>query len=328
MKKSSILAVVSALCIAGIFGACSNMNGQEQKEKKKQPVQNEKVSISVKGSTADGVTSIDAKVTVSSENSRMVNSYKKLDSYRLRTKVIDGQIYTRLDYDADSEGLKRSILTNNSEAVVIDTDTGSEILRLPVDNQDSNMISSQKIGGRIKFDEVDFEMQKILFDKNMDETGRYAIYNAPSDFLLKSSNSDTQYSSMIIMFDTIDEVFSGTQTVEVKQDGETVTTTMTNLYEVVGEEPVFVGQIIEEEHDIVGEIQLAEDTPDICFESAEEITEDELLELQEEYLTAEVEPVTGDLSDPDYITTTYILYEDVVINSVDDSAFRILLGGK
>lgn len=328
MKKSSILAVVSALCIAGIFGACSNLNWQDQKEKKKQPVQNEQVSVSVKGDTTEGVTSIDAKVTVSSENSRMVNSYKTLSSYRLRTKVIDGQVYTRLDFDADSDGLKRSVITNNTEAVVIDTASGSEVLRIPVDNQGSNMISSQKIGGRIKLEEVDYEMRKIVFDKTTDESGRYVIYNAPSDFLLKSSTDDTQYSSMIIMFDTIDEVFSGTQTVEVKQNGETVTTTISNLYELVGDEPVFVGQIVEEEHDIVEEIPQVEDTPDFNFEEAEEITEEDLAKLQEEYLTAEIAAVTGDLSNQDYTTTTYVLYENVVVNSLDESAFRILLEGK
>ena len=74
-----------------------------------------------------------ANVSVYKMNSRENNSLELDSKYRLFTKLLNGEQYTRLDMkDESSDGRLRSIVTSENEMVLFDSESEEVQYRLPV----------------------------------------------------------------------------------------------------------------------------------------------------------------------------------------------------
>lgn len=328
------LSRVIVLAISMVLAGCQvdepRGTGKQGAAAKQAPV----VNIAFKDSATDAVTSWSANVVVTQSNNRSVGGTKELQRYAVRTKLIDGRVVSRIDLPPRGTMGARTVVTDGQTTVVADTGSGAVLNRVITPTPaglDTNV--SQRLMGRVSSAEFVAAARKLSYDVAVEDSGRWTIVSVPEVSLVSLRSGAVQPNipkNYQIVFDTIDETIASTVLVEEGPDGTVLTTTTTNQYQMVEDQPILIGQVIEEEHTIPGSLPLGPDAlpAEIVPEALEEVTQGQLEEMAKTSLVVDVDPIIGDRSDPSYTLTTFIQYSDIELNGVDEAAMRILLGGQ
>jgi hypothetical protein len=292
------------------------------------------VSISFdSGKNGSGIESYSADVTVQTGNSRIANSERVAAGFRISTKIIDGSLRTRIDYSKEQfpDLRARTMITDGTEAVLFFSDNLSVDRRIsfPDAGESIPLLTSNRIMGRVPYDQVITEMNKLSFKITKDPTNSLALFEAPTEILKKIGSEKQKISALRIFYDMAQETLKGSETVEQRIDEEIVTTDTSFYYQMVDEQPVLIGQVIEEKHDVAASIDMSGSMlpQNINPDEIPTISEEELESLRQQGLAFDYNQQTGDLSDPDYTNTTITTYDNIKINQVRDTDMRVVFDG-
>ena len=272
-------------------------------------------------------TSYAANVTVYSMDSRKDSSLKMDSSYKLSAKLINGEQYTRLDMnDKSPDGRLRSVVTGPEQMIVFDSVSDEIQMRLPVDNQLSNDLLFLQDG--LGFGNTDIDMTKVKANRlslDITESETSLLINFPSEMF--SSEFEKRVSTEV-RYDTVSETLTNIETVDVREDGAVVTTSIEFVYHDCGDgNYVKVGMITKIHTEIEQKVVGFDDSVP-HYDSLDDIPEISEADFRKMEAAGNIfeEPYAkfGDPSDLSSTLTVVEVYEDIKINETDDSAFRLL----
>lgn len=221
-------------------------------------------------------------------------------------------------------GVARTFVANDKETVVYNSSTKSIECRIPAeaDVSDSELLTVNPITGRINLDLVRSESKRLNLDfADNTETDGKCILSFPSE----NVNGQTIVSSKIV-FDSVNEVIDYVEVEMIPVEGVRMITTQSNIYQNVEDRILKVGQktVIETKYDQI------EEYPEEYFESFDEIpdiSEEDYRLLMEYGNGIEDENfIIGNPFDGSNIQTVIEVYENIEVNKVKDSEFRLVLG--
>ncbi len=264
-------------------------------------------------------------------NNRKQTSLKKSNKYRLSLKKINGVQYSRIDMDSDHNGgIARSVITNDKECIIFNTNTEEIECRIPVDSSFDalSFMNSENGLSRINLDKIKADAKRLSLDVTEEEDSKSICVSLPSD-LFNSNESLTKRLSTKVMFDTINETLNEVEIVTIDDEGIKVTTTSNPVYEITDDgTPVKIGMItvidknnpnrIEGFPDDYPVYNSYDDIPDITHEEAEKM-------LKAGTAFVEKNITFGDPADMSSVETIVEKYNSVEINKIDDSLFRLAL---
>lgn len=261
-------------------------------------------------------------------NDRKPNSYRTMGKYRLMLKTVDGKLRTRLDFSPlNAEERASTVLTDGTDVIIYDTATKQISQRLTVNTPLAGVTTiSQRIMGRIDPNAFKSGMARLSFDTTQDSTGRYAFYAAPSAVLQKMTGvNGATVSDFRLVFDLQDDAVQGTEQVQVTPDGEKITTDVNYQYQMVQDQPVLTGQVVEEHHEFPNKLDAGPDLlPQVVnTDDIEEITQEQNDQLTAQGQSFPLDITTGDRTDPNYTLTTFTTYDNISVNATPDSDLRI-----
>ena len=268
-----------------------------------------------------------ANVSVYKMNNREDKQFALDSKYRLSTKLVNGEQYTRLDMnDKSPDGRFRSIVTSEKEMVLFDTESEEVQYRLPVGTVSNDFAFIQDgLGfGKVDLDLVKAEAARLSFDVSEDDKKSNMII-ALSGELFSSDYSERISTRM--SFDMSTDLMTSVELVDIRADGSKVTTTTEFCYQKCDEEYVKVGMITT--IDTKYEKRLEGISEDIeYYESMDEIPEisqEDLKKMQEcGNIFEDTSIKFGDPADLSSVVTIVEVYEDIEINKTDDSVFKLL----
>ena len=325
-RKVLYLFILSALLIAA---ACKNaVDGTSQLY---EPFKSNPVTITWNGKADKGVESFEADVEVHTLNNRTDVHAQLRDKYRLAVKTIAGRTFIRLDFPADElHGIAaRSMLSNGSEMVIFDPQTEVIEQRIALDNpNDPNLdfLKGETAVSRLNLKTIRAEASRLAFDvEDNKETGLLTL-NLPPNLL--GSNADDQLISSRVSFDTHTDTLHEAETIHIREDGTKITSNTIVLYEDKDGEPVKVGSVTEITYDNPNKITgISEDVP--IYNSEDDIpklSQAEHAALQEQGIVVPNEQlIFGDPGDLSYKETVVEVYQDIGINTAQDTLFKLLL---
>lgn len=132
--------------------------------------------------------------------------------------------------------------------------------------------------------------------------------------------------SEAIYFDTELEVPVGSDYVIIDENSTKISTEETTFYQLVNDVPVQTGELIVREVDFPYTIDTSDRQIPILnsADEAQPVSETELAALEESgAIVFKEDTVLGDPADPDYTETINVQYENIELNMVPDSYFRI-----
>lgn len=287
----------------------------------------EPVVVSVKSGSIEEMKSYSTDVTFYSGNNREIGGITEQQKYRLSVKEIDGNIHTRIDYPSEmfTDGVARSSLTTDSEMFIFQTSNNElehrQVLEIPEISQRMEVFSGinrMMIKARIPdFSNFRVELFDIASDISENVENNLMLVKLPMD----------DYDEFSLTFDLEEEVLLNTESKEVLEDGTTLTTTTEYVYQDVDGELIKVGEILESSFDVEETIDISGyELPIIESEDdVEEMSLEDIDALEEEGgIAYDVVPVLGDPADLDYIETDIQLFDNIEINAVDESIFRVM----
>lgn len=335
MKKIKVLLVSSLLLL---FFACGNINSNSNELIEE--LNEREVSIYTGQSSGDSkeIESYQANVKSYYSNNRTGVDMEPQQEYRLSMKVIGDRVYSRLDFESENfpDQRARSIVSNDNEAVVMFSDNGDIEARFPVDkSSDRQLLDNSKLSslGRVDIDNILKEAKRLSFDIQDDTPGALMV-NIPASTFQSQTNGygfESKVVSCKLNFDTEKDILHSTEMELIESDGTSIEIETHPLYKEQDGLMVKVGQVqvinnkpnidMSDLESVVQEYESIEDIP--------EISEEELTALQEsgEVSLEETELLLGDPSNPDFQETFVELYEDVEVNTLSDSIFKIVLEG-
>lgn len=307
---------------------CIGLTSCEQKiNDSKMKKYTDTMSVSVKSGSIKKIESYSANVVFYTGNSRKIGGITEKQRYRISVKEVNGSVLYRADYPSKnySDGIARSVLATNDELFIFHTGTNNlehrtNLTTSAIDKYDGSFSEMNRMAilGKISdFQNFRTKLYDIYKDISVDDENKTMLINIPSE----------EYSHFNITFDLEDQTLLGSETKEILEDETIITTNTKYLYQDTDGEIIKIGTIIETHYDIKNLIDAsAYALPIIESEEDVRIITDEELEAIEEQggLVYNVVPVIGDPSDPDYTETLVQLFEDIEINSVDDTLFDIL----
>jgi hypothetical protein len=255
-----------------------------------------------------------------------------VSQYRLATKIIDGQIYTRLDFPEDTQNkiAARTVVTNGKEIICFNPITNEVQMRGPVPDTFTDSLSEFSERPRSLFQKLDIaQMRTRLASLNCDiqgtEDGKKWVVEFPQTLLTRYNVTPEQTTqSFKVYLDEATGTVAGSEQIAVEDDGTILTTKVTNIYEEKDGVPIPIG-IVQEQH--VDEPYTI-DTSDSCLppydeNSAPVISEEESQELIESGQALAIDVMTGDPSDPDYTEQTITVYDSIELNTAPDILFKV-----
>lgn len=336
MKKTKCLLSLSLVLL---MFACGNLS-TNSKDDITAKFDDREVSIYTGESSnaSREIESYQANVKTFYSNNRIGVDMEPQQEYRLSMKVIDGQVYSRIDFDSETfpDQRSRSIVSNDKESILFYSETGQVESRFPVDQTEERfLLDSDKLSalGRIDIDFVLSEAKRLAFDIN-DETPGALMVNVPASAFKAQSNGYGFESSVVsckLNFDTDKSVLVSSTMEVVESDGTTIGVETHPLYQEENGVIVKVGQVqvvdnkpseeLYEDDSVIEEYESVEDIP--------EITDEELAQLQEsgEVSLEETDILLGDQSSADFQEVFVDLYDDVEVNTLSDSLFKMALEG-
>lgn len=326
-RKVLYLFILPALLAAA---ACKNsvVGGTSQLY---EPFKSNPVTITWNGKADKGVESFEADVEVHTLNNRTDVHAQLRDKYRLAVKTIAGRTFVRLDFPADEAGgiAARSMLSNGSEMIIFDPKTESIEQRIALDNStDSSFdfLKGETAVSRVNLKMIRAEAARLAFDVDENEETGLLTLNLPPNLL--GSNADDRLISSRVSFDTHTDTLYEAETVHIREDGTKTTTNTIVLYEDKDGEPVKVGSVTEITYDNPNKITgISEDVP--IYNSEDDIpklSQAEHAALQEQGTVVPNEQlIFGDPGDLSYKETVVEVYQDIGINTAQDTLFKLLL---
>jgi len=292
------------------------------------------VSVYNGDKTLPSIESFQANVVSYYSHDKKGIEMKVQQEYRLSMKIIDGEIFSRIDVNADSFGdsRARTFISNDKETVCLYTDTKEIEARIPLTehNLSNRLLPKQGLPmlGKVQLDKIVSTANRLSYDVDNKTPGVLTIGLPPKAF---SSDAEVEgYSQEIVSyklhFDTEDKVMASTEMVVNENDGTVQTTSYYPLYKDVDGKAVEVGSVTEIESDIDENLDVSDSAAESydSIEAIPEVTEAEIEAMEAEGNISETdsEPWIGDPSDPDFKETYVELYNDVELNTLNDSYFR------
>lgn len=329
-KVQSLVSLLCVLMVTLLLLACPNTATPTTADAEDLFSENP-VNITWKGDPSDGMESYQADIEVYAMNNRTDTHTTLQNKYRMSLKTINDVPHVRLDFAPEfNGGVYRSIMTNDSEMLVFDTNSGVIEYRLPVEDevpQDLAFLGAELTLSRVNLSLIRSESKRLAFD--IAETEGVALsINLPSH-LFSDNPYETRLSTRAT-FDTVNETLNEMETVSVLDDGTTMTTHLYPIYEDKNGEPVKVGSVTVIDAKTLNLIE-GFDTDTEIFETIDDIptlSKAEADRLRSEGNLHEMPSITfGNPADLSYEETVIEVYSDVEINTVENSTFRLLIGG-
>lgn len=329
-KVQSLVLLLCGLMVTLLLLACSN--AVTSPSAAAEDLFNENpVTITWKGDASDGIESYSADIEVYAMNNRTDTHTSLQNKYRMSLKTINDVPHVRLDFAPEfNGGVYRSVMTNDKEMLVFDTNSGAIEYRLPVEDevpQDLAFLGTETTLSRVNLSLIRSEAQRLAFDVTETEGVAVSI-NLPSH-LFADNPYETRLSTRAT-FDAVNETLNEMEIVSVLEDGTTITTNLYPIYEDKNGEPVKVGSVTFIDTKVPNLIEGFDPDTEI-FETIDDIPElskEEAAQLEAEGNLHEMPSFTfGNPADLSYEETVIEVYSDIAINTVQDSTFRLLTGG-
>ena len=277
--------------------------------------------------TSEEMISYSADVTVYRMNNRFDSALKKDSTYRLCTKLIDGDKYTRLDMlDASPDGQYRSIITGPQETIIFNTLT-NEIQQRTVSQHeamDFAFLQSELGFGKVNLDLIKKEAKRLALDVTNDQKKSTLLISLPNEYF--STEFEKRISTKL-SYDTKTETLTRIETIDVIENESTVTSTMEYVYQEIDGNYVKIGMIttIDTKYDNL--IELNEPFTDYyeSYDDIPEISDEDFEKMQSEGNIFEIPSFSlGNPADLSSVVTTVEVYDDIDINNTDDSVFKLI----
>lgn len=283
-------------------------------------------------SKSGGIESFQANVKVYSNIDRKPSSGRLVSQYKLATKIIDGIIYTRLDFPADPEKniAARTIVSNGSEMVLLDSATGKIEQRIPVPEQTADLIKTVSQKPVSLFQKIDVaQLRKTFSDlqwdmESNDQKTRWVIHY-PVELLARYNvNSTQKLQSFKLYLDEASGTAAGYEQVVAEEDGTVITTKSTNIYTEKDGVPIPIGMVQESHYDEPYTIDTSDSSvAPYDVEAAPEVSAEEAQQLIESGQALAIDAMTGDPSNPDYTEQTITVYDSIELNAAPDILFKV-----
>lgn len=325
MKKLFLLMFVTTLLIS------CNQVSDENEIPYSQMFEENPVTISwQQNETSDDVKSFKANVSVYSINNRTDTSSVLQTKYRMSLSTINGTQYNRLDFSPEFSGGKtRSVVSDNSQIILFDTSSNEIEYKISMQENispDLAFLGMESAVSRINLDLIKSESKRLSLDL-VEDSKKTLTLDIPNSYFSDNSNSLEKRISTRVAFDVEQEVLQQIEVVTLREDGTKITTTSYPMYQEKDDVPIKIGLVT------VLNSQASEILPGFedaqYFDSIDDIPEmsdEEYERILESGEFEEVENMTfGNPADLSYEEIILEVYNDIEINTVDESAFRILL---
>jgi hypothetical protein len=270
------------------------------------------------------VSSYQASVQNFYSNNRTGVNMEQYSDYRLSLKIIGGEVISRIDYAGNyfQDGQARSIISNSVESIVLIANTDEIESRTPISSIAKKIMpenATKSLMGRVDLNQIASYSRSMSFNIT-DSTPGILTIGIPSDFFpVDSAGADfnSRVVSYNVSYDTQTEVEIQSSMEIHESDGTIISVTSYPLYEEIGNDKIKVGQVTVMNNDIPGVL----DTTDSVIKDTPSLEE-----LGNFVLSEDSDPVLfGDPTSPDKEETFVELYQDIKLNSLEDSFFRVSL---
>lgn len=280
--------------------------------------------------TSSDIKSFQANVSVYSMNNRTDTSSVLQSKYKMSLSTINENQYNRLDFSPEFGGGKaHSVVSDNSQIILFDTNSNEIEYRIPMQeniSQDLAFLGMESAVSKINLDLIKSESKRLSLDL-IEDSKKSLMLDIPSSYFFNNSNSSESRISTRVMFDVEQEVLSQVEVVSVREDGTKITTNSYPMYQDNDGTPIKIGLVTVVKSEAPELLQGFEDAQ--YFESIDDIPEMSDAEYERILESGEFEEVEnmtfGNPADLSYEETILEVYSDIEINTVDESAFRILL---
>jgi hypothetical protein len=310
LVAASLLCALLAACNTGTTPETLSLDGLADRP----------VSIYNADKGTSGVESYQANVKQYYSNDRTGVNMKIVSEYRMSLKLIDGKLFTRIDYPAANmqDGIARTIVSDTSEMLVYQTESQQIEQRIPVADTAKRLMPQnayRSLMGRLDLDVVAIQARTLAFDV-IDATPGIMQVDVPSGFFPESTDG-SDYRSRVakysVRYDTESDVEILSEMELHESDGTKVSVTTWPLYKEYGEDLLKVGQVTVSAFDVPG-----------VLDTSDSVVDNTGLDGESFALADDADAVLlGDPSSPDKTETYVELYEDIELNALADSFFRM-----
>lgn len=304
-------------------------------KKNESPNQNttQPTTVAYTSSDQGGVQSIQADVRISSYKPRILGSQRTNLRYRFYKKIVQGKVYLRFDYPADSSlaggGVARTVISTDKEKVIFQTETQRVEYRFPAREDNSPAIPMGADLTR-KIPDIKSSLARLR-SKNFklsEDISTNTVTALQTTFPQSSDSFEGErLLSRKIMFDLSNSVVSGMEFVSMSPDGIKRTESITNAYAQTPDGPVEVGRTTTTKIEYPDRNDTSDRTIATITDPSEIpiITPEELLALSKKdgIQILSPEPLIGDPGDKTQIEVITETWENVQINTVSDNLFLI-----
>lgn len=332
MKKLQVC--MYSLWLSVILAIFSCQNGFQNKDDPAAAFRGHEVSIYNEDSGPSNVKSFQARVRSFYSRDRTGVDMEETMNFLLSMKTINGRLCIRTDFDGSfyADGVARSVISDGTEIITVLSDSGAVESRMSVSADVSRFVLEDggvSVTGRINMEAVTAKARALLMDVSEPSNGVMSI-NVPAS-LFNTIYSDTGYTSSVtrcnLSFDVEAETMVSSQIETTEGDGTKVVMTSYPLYQEYEGETIKVGEYRSMETIPVGTLDV-DDSVVKSYESPEDVplvSAEELKRMEEEGTVSmeDVPILFGDPSDPSYTEIVVDLYEDVRLNTLSDSYFKI-----
>ncbi len=324
-KNPSFLILTAIIAAAG----CSvGTTGNETAQKKGTAVEIAPVTIRKTGTGSD-ITSFQTDVKVYESNNRSPAGSVLKEQYRLSYKLIEGNLFTRIDYPVDANGLARTVLNNPDEIIIFNRNNNIVEYRATMTQEAENSEGEQKtLFSRVVLDDVTKYYSKLAYRITENKTSNIIAVEIPSAQLSDMLIGGDPLKGESIYFDTILEVACGFEYTVVDENNTTINKVATDLFQDVDGIPIKTGTITVASYSYPAKIDTSDRTLPVLtsLDTIPPITNEKLAALKENGAEIFVmDPILGDPGDRDHTITTVESYEAIELNSLADSYFRLSL---
>lgn len=284
------------------------------------------VTIKKQGDSSD-ITSFQADVKVYEENSKKPGGRILRETYRYSMKLINGNLFTRIDYPEDDSGMARSVLNTPDEMCVFDRKRNTVQYRCPVAvTGDESRIQGRSLFGRISAAQVKESLSAVSCRITSNTKDRIMKIEFAQDELRDILVGGSPVISELVYYDTELEVPCGVEYTVIDEKGVKIQTVETDLFQESDGIPVSAGKVVKQIYTYPSRIDVS-DREIVPLESAESValmSEEQFKsrkESGEEFF--EGINVLGDPGNRDYVVTVTEQYGKIDLNTLSDSFFRI-----
>ena len=229
----------------------------------------------------------------------------------------------------DPTGRFRSIVSDGAEIVMFDPRTNAIDLRMAAGGQipqDLNFFSNEALLSKVNLSLIRGEAKRLSFNIIEDSAGGVFTLDLPA-YLFPQNNGETRVSTRAV-FDTSKELLHHTEVVTIMEDGTRVTSSSYPAYQEHNGTYIKTGMVHITENKNPNRVQGVKNAK--IYNSPDDyptMSKAEYEKLAKEGLAFPAgEMFFGDPADLSYTETIIEIYRNVEINTVQNSAFRVLGG--